>query len=147
MRKQLLTLAEAQREIGWNGPRGRRLKRYLDKREKKLGKRIMLRMGPKSGTGCRYGVTMSALRRWCPELFAEELGASTFREYIKGIDERIGSIVARQVADHVEPRLEELWRRDETLANNINELAQRVQTIVGLARVPASARECPPATL
>lgn len=132
---KLMSLADAQRALGWEGPGGRRLRRYLVKREKKIGRRIMLRVGTpgkhRHGGGA-YRVTMSALRRWCPELFDAEVSMATFREYVKGIDSRISLIVAEHVAEHVEPRLDELWQRDETIQNNLNELAVRVNTLAGL---------------
>jgi hypothetical protein len=129
----VLSLPRAQREVGWgNASGGRRLKRYLLKREKALGRRIMIRVGGVDAPP--YRVTLSALRRYCPELFGGETtpqNAALFREYIRGIDQRICEKVAEQIAEHVEPRLDELWERDEQIMGNVAELAKRVHAIVG----------------
>lgn len=132
----VLSLTRAQRELGWGagggGNGGRRLKRYLLKREHTLGKRIMIRVGGIDAPP--YRVTMSALRRYCPELFGLDTGGGStaaFREYIRGIDQRICEKVAEHIAEHVEPRLDELWERDEQIMGNVAELAKRVHAIAG----------------
>lgn len=129
----VLSLPRAQREIGWGGGNGgRRLKRYVLKREKAIGKRILIRVGGVDAPP--YRVTLSALRRYCPELFGLETSdgnAAAFREYIRGIDQRICEKVAEHVAEHVEPRLDELWERDEQIMGNVAELAKRVHALAG----------------
>jgi hypothetical protein len=122
--RHLLTLPKAQREIGMAGDnRGRNLKRLLFAREKATGQQIMVRWRKRGTTRTEYRVTMSALRRHCPELFPGKVDdlSRHFREYLLKIDERIAVIVADHVAEHVEPRLDELWRRDETIARQVED--------------------------
>jgi len=129
--EELLTLPQAQSRLKMKGPRGLRLKRYLLAKEKRTGKQIMQRLG--GGKRASYRVTMSLLRKHCPELFKSKVDElqSNFRRYLSHIDARIREHAAEYVAEHVDPRLQELWQRDEMLAENLDELGKRVAEIVG----------------
>lgn len=91
----------------------------------------MIRMPGNKRTHLR--VTMALMRRWCPEAFQSKVDSlqSDFRTYLKAIDQRIEAGAAAHVTKHVEPRLVELFKRDEKLAGNIDDLMRRVATIAG----------------
>lgn len=125
-----MTFAEAQRRIGMKGKDGRRLKAYVFRREQETGKRIAMRLG--SERMPKYRLTMSLLRRHCSELFPSKVQQleRNMRSYISGLDERINEKVVAQMAEHMEPRLEELWERDEIIAEKVDELGDRVTQLV-----------------
>lgn len=127
--KPLLTFSQAQQALGMKGPGGRRLKRMVLARERSSGKRIAIRCGTKKPT---YKVTMSALRKHLPHLFerskVQTLGRD-MQEYLDAIDDVIADRVWVHITDQVEPRLEELWERDETIALNVTNLAARVEQL------------------
>lgn len=144
MSEQLMTLDQAALRLHWEGRgRARRLKRLLFARERQTKKRIMTRLGGEKMT--KYRVTLSALRRYCPELFKSKVHElqDNLKGFLKSIDERISEGVVSHVATEVEPRLQELWERDEQLAGNIQEVAKRVEQ---LSAVTASRQKRPPAT-
>lgn len=125
-----MTWERAAEKLGWSGSgRGRRLKRLVFSREEKTGKRIATRVGTSRRPA--YKVSLSALRRHLPELFkskVDELEAIV-SGYLAGIDERIAGKVADHVDEYVEPRLDELWERDEKIAGQIVSLATRVEAL------------------
>ncbi len=129
---QPMTWERAACVLKWDGRhRGRRLKRLVLAREKQTGKRIAIRLGGEQRTV--YRVTMSALRKHCRDLFKSKVDevADNFKAYFKDLDERIASGVAEHVEEYVEPRLEELWQRDEKIAEQVSELGRRVAHIAG----------------
>jgi hypothetical protein len=111
------------------GSRGLRLRRLLLTRETETGKRIMIRLPGRRRQNKR--VTWSLLRKHCPELFESKVQQleRDMRGYLDAIDAKISESVAAHVTDHVEPRLDELWQRDEVIAKSVRELAQRVRAI------------------
>lgn len=132
MSEQLLTLDQAASRLRWEGRgRARRLKRLLFARERQTKKRILTRLGGEQRT--KYRITLSALRRYCPELFKSKVDElqDNLKGFLKSIDERIADGVAEHVTTEVEPRLQELWERDEQLAGNIQEVARRVADLSG----------------
>lgn len=136
---ELLTLPDAQQRLGMAGGRGRRLRRLLLAREAETGKRIMIRLP--GGRRQNKRVTWSLLRKHCPELFESKVQQleRDMRGYLDAIDAKIIESVSAHVTDHVEPRLDELWQRDEVIAESVRKLAQRVATIAGPPK-PAVAR-------
>jgi len=114
--------------LGWGESRAAavRLKRAVLTRERELGKRIATR------TGGHHRITESALTRWMPELRRSKVDelAANFRSYLTDIDARISEGAADYVAKNVDPRLDELWARDEKLAENLDQLGARVTQIV-----------------
>lgn len=125
-----MTWDRAAGNLGWMGRgRARRLKRMVFARERETGKRIATRMGTKRKPA--YKVSLSALRRHLPELFkskVDELEA-VVTGYLAGIDERIAGKVADHVDEYVEPRLDELWQRDEKIAGQVMGLAAGVEAL------------------
>jgi len=95
-------------------------------RERQTKKRIMTRLG--GDQRAKYRVTVSALRRSCPELFKSKVQdlQDNLKGFLASIDQRISEGVVSHVATEVEPRLQELWERDEQLAGNIEQVAKRV---------------------
>lgn len=139
--ENLLSLDQAAGKLGWEGAhRRRRLKRLLFARERQTKKPIMTRLG--SAKKPAYRVTMSALRKHTPELFKSKVDdlAENFRNYLSTIDDRIAEVVTGHVTEHVEPRLQELWERDEKIAEQVNQLGRRV---AALATVSTTDRERP----
>lgn len=126
MSESLLSLDSAAGKLGWEGAhRRRRLKRLLFARERQTKKPIMTRLG--SAKKPAYRVTMSALRKHTPELFKSKVDelADNFRVYLSTIDDRIAEVAAAHVTEHVEPRLQELWDRDEKIAQQVDALGKR----------------------
>jgi len=139
--KRLLSFAEAQKAIGMNGPRGRRLKRMVLEREGETGQTIAVRSRGDDRTN--YRVTLGALRHHFPELFpskVEDLKVN-MRAVLEAIDEKLEEQVARAIDQQVEPRLEELWERDEITARSLSELAKRVSRLAGGTRSPPKPTE------
>lgn len=128
----LLTLREAEQEVGLPSARGQRLRRYVEARERKLGRNIMERAGGQ-GRGARYLVTLAALRRHCPELFGKPFDEMerNMRGYLAEIDDRMTTRALDVVGQHVEPKLDELYGRTEVLSEAVQDLGAR------LARVEA----------
>lgn len=138
MSEQLLTFDQAAQRLHWEGRgRARRLKRLLFARERQTKKRIITRLGGELMP--KYRVTLSVLRRYCPELFKSKVQdlQDNLKGFLASIDQRISEGVVSHVATEVEPRLQELWDRDEQLAGNIEEVAKRVEQIAGLAKRPS----------
>ncbi|MBK8994624.1 MAG: hypothetical protein IPM35_02585 [Myxococcales bacterium] len=111
-----LSLAAAERALGMRPSRGNRLRRYLEARERKLGKpgAILLATGARGRSHVR--VTLHAIRMHCPELFpgrAEQLERD-FTRYMRAMGTRVRELVveafAEEVGEHVEPRLVALER-------------------------------------
>lgn len=138
---ELLSFRKAAERIGWKGRAGEyKLLRVVFSKEKESGKQIATRFrGPKK-TNCR--VTISALRRHCPELFKSKVDelSENMRDYLHSIDTRIAEAAAAHVARHVEPRLDELWGRDEVIADKVDELGQRVTQIAALVTATGQTR-------
>lgn len=125
-----MTWDRAAGSLGWVGRgRARRLKRIVFARERDTGKRIATRMG--SSRKPAYKVSLSALRRHLPELFKSKVDEleTIVTGYLAGIDERIAGKVADHVEEYVEPRLDELWQRDEKIAGQVVVLASKVEAL------------------
>jgi hypothetical protein len=125
-----MTLRQAEAWLGLEpSARGRRLKRILLGAERKLGRPIMVRIG----THTR--VTRSAIRKHCRHMLPSQVDElrEKFTEFLGSIDEKIETRIVDHVAEHVEPKLEELWDRDEVQARAIKQLAERVKRIAGTA--------------
>lgn len=73
----------------------------------------------------QYRVTMALLRRWCPELF-DDSAVDKLRRQIPGlvqlIDHRAHRVFDVRFDRDVEPRLKELWERDESVAISMNSI-------------------------
>ena len=93
-----LSLAQAGALIGWTDPGApRRLRRRLEAIERQTGTPILRRWGASKRT--RYAVTLPALRRWCPDLFASRHDLpDAIRDAIAEVDDRIASTITRQNA-------------------------------------------------
>jgi hypothetical protein len=127
-----LTIPEAQRRLGFKGdPQGRRLLRLLIAKERSAGARFLIRQG--GGQRQRFKVTMTAIRRHAPDLLPSKVDKlrRDFSGYMKAIDDRIAEGAAQHVQRFVEPRLSELYDRDEEIAESVDELAQRVAKLSG----------------
>lgn len=136
-RSEPISLAAAERALGWGGTRGEKLRRYVVAKERVLGKPGAILVVVGTGKKRRERLTLHALRRHCPELWpskADDL-AKNLREYLRSIDERVAEAFAEQVSELVEPRLKELFERQ-------NELSEQVRALV-IAReaMPTSARK------
>lgn len=121
LRSEPITLAAAERALGWRGTRGEKLRRYVLGKERQLGKpgAILVMVG--AGRKRCPRVTLGALRRHCPELFsskADEL-AKNFRSYLASIDERVAEAFAEQVEEHIEPRFRELYAKQAELSRQL----------------------------
>lgn len=127
--RDLLTFRKMAGRLGWGPTRaaGIRLARAVRDRERELGKRIATRTA-----GGHQRITESALTRYMPELRRSKVDelAANFRSYLTDIDAKIAEGAAAYVAENVDPRLDELWARDETLAKNLDALGARVARIV-----------------
>ena len=136
--EELLTMGAAQRALGlkWES-RGRRLLRHVLAKETETGQRIAQRVTTRgSGRKRHLRVSLSSLRRHCPELFpsaVDELQRG-FRTYLSEIDERVATITDERIAATVEPRLDELWERDEKIARSVKDLAVRVKSLAGVLK-------------
>jgi hypothetical protein len=142
---QLLTFAEAAEKLKWKKPgAGRRLKRTCLSRERQSGKPFIVRL--KGDNRVNYRVTIGALRTHMPELFHSAVDDLTrsFSEYLENIDDKLRDRVSEQIAETVEPRLEELWQRDEIIAENLNQLGKRVEAVAAQVNRPQTHR--PPKT-
>jgi hypothetical protein len=142
-RMGLLTLAQAETNCGLPPNRGRTLLELLAGKERKLGREIMIRKG-RGQRNRHLRVTMSMVRQHCPELFPSAVDdlQRSFSRYMHDIDERISDGVAEHVAAHVDPKLDELWERDEKIARNVKALGQRVEQLSRVAvfrTIPANA--------
>jgi hypothetical protein len=123
---ELLTVAEASRRLGLD-PRGERLQRLIVAAEKRVRRRIALRVEGKSYT--RWKVTEASLRRYLPELFdgvgldrLETLVRGHLRDIDQRIDERAEGVCLRVIA----PIRRELEDRDERVASMVVEVSKRV---------------------
>lgn len=141
----LLTWNQAAKALGWTGKAaGRRLKRAVLARERQTGKRIATRLGSERRPD--YRVTIGAIRRHLPELRPSKVDdlRERFGEYLASIDTRMSDSIAHHVAEYVEPRLDELWQRDEEIAERVNDLGLRVKLIAD--RMPTNDRDRPLST-
>lgn len=133
MTQQLLSWKKATVELQWpdggTDAAGRRLKRLVFARERQTGKQIATRLG--AGSRTRPLVTMSAIMRHMPELRRSRVDrlAEALREYTTDTDRRVAEIVSEQFAETVEPRLDELYERDEKLAIAHEALTRQVNGI------------------
>lgn len=126
-----MSLVEAERWLGMKpSSRGRSLRSILLSIESKEGHRIMVRSRGQ-GRGMRYRVTRSALRRYCKHLVPSKVDElrERFAQFLAGVDEKIESKVAEHLAEFVEPQLDDLWQRDETLSDAVRQLSVRVKRV------------------
>lgn len=124
-RSEPISLAEAERALGWPAQgRGLKLRRYVLAREKQLGKIGAILVAIGVGRKRRERLTLQSLRRYCPELWpskADDL-AKNLRDYLRSIDDRVSESFADQVAEHLEPRLAELFDRQAKLDKRLRAL-------------------------
>lgn len=138
----LLTLRQAAAWLGWGNNRhaARRLERRLVAKEKATGRTLMVRtQGAERET---RRVTVSMLRAYLPEARpskVDEMRRDMTRVF-STLDERIRSSAAGYVAEQVEPRLDELWERDEQIAESVNKLGEKMALLLGPQK-PAQAHE------
>lgn len=151
MSRNLLTWRKATIELQFEGAgseaAGRRLKKAVLAREVQLGKQIATRLG--SGPRPKMRITLSAVMRWLPELRRSRVDrlSDALREFNADTDRRVTEIVTEQLAESVEPRLEELWQRDEKLAIEFEGLTKRVNGISrAVSRVNRSQKNRPAST-
>lgn len=125
----LMTLPKAQKELGIKGPRGAKLKRLIEAKEQKLRREIMTRIPGRRRTTHRVSLTM--LKRHMPELFPSEFDAMErqVRTLTRSLDSRMREIATEEIHEQVDPRLRELWKRDETLAKNVKDVAKSVERL------------------
>lgn len=127
-----MTLPEAVKRLNFPGDR-RALLRVLVAKERASGVRFLIREGGAKRT--LHKVTMTAIRRHAADLLPSkvDLLKRDFGAYLKAIDDRIAEGAARHVERYVDPRLAELWERDETIAESVDELGKRVAAIAETA--------------
>lgn len=133
---KLLTVPQASRAIDPDckelDSRGQMLGRLIAAAEKRAGVTIGVFIERKARR--RRKVTLGQLRRHLPELFPPSSVSAverTLRTYLAGIDQRIAEKCAEQIARDVDPRLDELWGRDEKLAQGLLDLTRRVAQLAG----------------
>lgn len=127
-----ISLAEMARRLGWSGSRpGRRLLRYLKRREAELGCIILVKSGDAAKSPWR--VTEAMVRKRCPELVRGKADAvrDDVAKFLGRIDERIAERVASHVEEHVDPQLEELRQVGNELQKGMRGLAERIEMILG----------------
>lgn len=133
-----LTLLEMAKRLGWTGTHlGQKLRRYLKRRERETGEKIVNR------DAHPWTVTEAHIRRYCPELRrtkADEVAQDVAR-FLGRIDERIAERVAERIEQHVEPQLEELRQVDAELSAGLKGLADRVEMVAGLVGDSVSLRQ------
>ena len=131
---KLLTWREAAQELGWGDSRaaGLRLQHAVLTQERLKRIRIATRVQPR-GTGCKphCRITLSALRRHLPELKASAVDelSRNLRKHLTELDRRIAARCTEHINAKLEPRLKELWDRDEQLAQAITELSKRLRRL------------------
>lgn len=138
----LISLAEAERRLGMQPSRGRKLQRYLRARERDLGRQIIVDLGTRRKR--RERVTLHVLRQTCPALFRSRVDTlvSGFRKVLTRIDAHTAELVDARVAAYVDPRVRELWQRDEQIAESVQALGARVERLTDGLRMPAVSRKC-----
>lgn len=133
MSQELLTWREATSALGWSDggteAAGRRLKDKVLAREAVSGKQIATRDKGKRP----MWVTIGAIMRHMPELRRSRVDAlsKALAEYNAEADRRIANAIEAKISESVDPRLEELWQRDEKLAVEIEAQGRRIH---GLSR-------------
>ena len=133
MSQELLTWREVTTKLGWpdggTDAAGRRLKRVVLAREAQCGKQIATRTG--TGPAAQLRVTVGAVLRHLPELRRSRFDRfqADMAKIGTGITGRVSAIVADQLAELVEPRLDELWERDEVLAIEQERTAKQVESL------------------
>ncbi len=139
MSQELLTWREATARLGWidggSEAAGRRLKDKILAREVASGKQIATR-----DKGQRpMWVTMSAVIRHMPELRRSRVDSlsKALAAYNAETDRRIEEAIEAKLAESIDPRLEELWQRDEKLALEIEAQGRRIH---GLSRAVSRAK-------
>lgn len=139
MSQELLTWREATSALGWidggTEAAGRRLKDKVLTRETQSGKQIATR-----DKGQRpMWVTVSAIMRHMPELRRSRVDqlSKALAAYNAETDRRVAEAIEAKLAESVEPRLEELWQRDEKLALEVEAQGRRIN---GLSRVVSRVR-------
>lgn len=131
--RELLTWREATSKLGWpdggTDAAGRRLKRVVLAREVQSGRQIATRTG--SGPAPQLRVTVGAVLRHLPELRRTRFDRfqANMTKLDTGITGRVSGIVADQLAELVDPRLDELWERDEVLAQEQERTALQVESL------------------
>lgn len=137
--QELLTWREATTRLGWidggTEAAGRRLKNKVLTREATSGKQIATR-----DKGQRpMWVTISAILRHMPELRRSRVDSlsKALAAYNAETDRRIEEAIEAKLAESVDPRIEELWQRDEKLALEIEAQGVRIH---GLSRAVSRVR-------
>lgn len=133
---RLLRLEDAATELGWTGSaRRERLKRLIFARENELGHTFAIRLKGPRRTG--YRVTMGALRCNLPELFPSKIStlAGEMRELVGNLSVQFQEKIAQEVANATEPRLDELYLRQERIAEEMSKLVLAVQDLQSLSKV------------
>ena len=125
---ELLTYAQAQRRIpGFQGDRhGRKLRRIVEARERRIGATIAVVVS--EGDRQHRRVTLSALRQHVPNLFASKVDtlARDMSGYLARIDGRMLNIAKQAIDEQVRPHIKKLYARDETIAEEVRKLGQRI---------------------
>ena len=129
----LLTFREAAAWLGWGNSRaaGLRLKRRVIAKEKALKRALIVRIeGPERES---RRVTRSMLRTHMREVLPSKVDElkRDFGRHLATLDERIRMASSAFVAQQVEPRLSELWQRDEQIAESVNALGARIALLTG----------------
>ncbi len=139
--RELLTFRKMASRLGWGDSRAasRKLARAVRAREQETGKRIATRTG-----GGHQRITESALTRWMPELKRSKVDELmvNFRAYLTDIDTKIAEGAAAYVSENVDPRLDELFERDEKIAKTVDQLGARLAQLV-TGKAPRNAQRSP----
>lgn len=134
MSQELLTWKKATVQLAWKDggtpAAGRRLKRAVLAREAETGKQIATRL-KRDGQRIPLRITMSAIMRWLPELRRSRVDSlsAALAEYRAETGKLLREMISGQIAEHVEPRLDELWGRDEVLAAQVEAVAKDVYSL------------------
>jgi hypothetical protein len=123
---ELVTMREAARRLGLGDSRTaeRKLRRRVKQVEAASGRAIMV----PGATGRAPCVTIAAIRAACGEFRAsrvEDLVRLAREQLAAAVEREVGT----QVTERVEPRLAQLWQRDEQIAETLIGALRRVQAL------------------
>lgn len=105
-----LTFPRAAKAIGWTGKwSGKRLLRFVRRREREIGKKF----GVRDEAGRLTKVSVGALHRHCPELRPSRVDAlaASLRPLVQEVDRRTEQLVESGIARRVSPRFQKIEHR------------------------------------
>lgn len=131
---ELVTMREAARRLGLGDSRSaeRRLRRRVLQVERSTGRTLII-PGAVARAPC---ITVAAIRSACAEF-----KASRVEDMVRLAKEQVEQMVERevgsQITERIEPRLRELWIRDEKIAETMIQALRRLERVEKAVRIPA----------